>query len=318
MELYKDKEWLKSKLDKTNLEIAKECGCSKSTIRYWIEKFGLSRNDKGINTYKNKEWLEEKFKTLKYAKTIGDSIGVSDDCIEYWREKFNIEKCEDSAVRKYFYNQKYFENIDNEEKAYWLGFIMADGAITKSNKDGIDNRLSIVLKSNDINHLKKFQKSIESNQPIKIKNVNSKGHISEICELRFNSIKLCEDLKKYGITSNKTGKEIIPDIKKDLIKYFIRGFFDGDGCLYQYKKYLNVSICSASYNLISQIKDIMISIGIHPYIENRSDKKEFYVIGTKKQSSVKNFLDYIYKNSTIYLDRKYEKYLIFYNSSTMQ
>ena len=72
MELYKDKEWLKSKLDKTNLEIAKECGCSKSTIRYWIEKFGLSRNDKGINTYKNKEWLEEKFKTLKYAKTIGN------------------------------------------------------------------------------------------------------------------------------------------------------------------------------------------------------------------------------------------------------
>ena len=74
MELYKDKEWLKSKLDKTNLEIAKECGCSKSTIRYWIEKFGLSRNDKGSNTYKNKEQLEKDWEELKQYQNIGPTM----------------------------------------------------------------------------------------------------------------------------------------------------------------------------------------------------------------------------------------------------
>lgn len=83
-----------------------------------------------MKLYKNKEWLQQKFKDLKYAQTIGKEIGVSGDTIEYWRKKFDIPKQNDNqARRKYKYNQDYFNEINTEEKAYWLGFIMADVCI---------------------------------------------------------------------------------------------------------------------------------------------------------------------------------------------
>ena len=57
--------------------------------------------------YKNKEWLQAKFKELKYAQRIGKEIGVSGDTIEYWRRKFNILKENDNqANRKYTLNEK--------------------------------------------------------------------------------------------------------------------------------------------------------------------------------------------------------------------
>ena len=38
------------------------------------------------------------------------------------------------GVRKHFFNENYFENIDTEEKYYWLGVVSADGCIVKSSK----------------------------------------------------------------------------------------------------------------------------------------------------------------------------------------
>lgn len=264
-----------------------------------------------MKLYKNKQWLQDKFNELKYAQTIGKEIGVSGDTIEYWRKKFDIPKQNDNqSRRKYNYNQVFFEKIDTEEKAYWLGFIMADGCITRNDKNKPYNRLDINLKIEDISHLEKFNYSIQSNQPIKIKKVNSKGHISTTCSLRLNSKKICEDLITKDVVPNKTGKETIPDIPKELIKHFIRGFFDGDGCIYKQDKYLNCSMCSSSKKIIHQLKDILESLNIKPYInEYKNYSIPFFIIGTKKQSSVKIFLDYIYKDSNIYLERKYHLYL---------
>lgn len=264
-----------------------------------------------MKLYKDKEWLQEKFNELKYAQTIGKEIGVSGDTIEYWRKKFGIPKQNDNqARRKYKYNQDFFEVIDTEEKAYWLGFIMADGCINRNDSSKPYNRVEINLKIDDIKHLEKFNNSIDSTHPIKTKEVNSKNHISLMCSLRLNTKKMCDDLIKLGVTPNKTSKEVIPKIQNDLIRHFVRGYFDGDGCLYKQGEKLNCSICSSSENLIYQIKEIMISLGIKPYIEERNNYSvPFFIIGTKKQSSVKTFLDYIYKDSTIYLDRKYHFYL---------
>ena len=270
-----------------------------------------------MKLYKNKEWLQEKFKELKYAQTIGKEIGVSGDTIEYWRKKFNIPKQNDNqANRKYFFNEDYFKKIDTEEKAYWLGFIMADGCISKNNSNNPYNRLEINLKIEDIGHLEKFNKSIASNKPIVSKEVNSRGHISTICQIRLNSKRLCEDLILNSVIPNKTGKEIIPNtISNELVRHFIRGYFDGDGCLYKSNKEnkLYCSICSSSIDLIKQLKTIMEDNKIIPYINERKNYNvPFFIIGTKNQNYVKTFLDYLYKDATIYLDRKYQLYLSHY------
>ena len=49
------------------------------------------------------------------------------------------------------FNEHIFDIIDTEEKAYWLGFIYADGCISLKT-----NAFEISLKYDDINHLNKF------------------------------------------------------------------------------------------------------------------------------------------------------------------
>lgn len=266
--------------------------------------------------YKNKKWLQAKFKELKYAQRIGKEIGVSGDTIEYWRRKFNILKENDNqANRKYTLNENYFSVIDNEDKAYWLGFIMADGCVTKSQPNKPYNRFEINLKIEDFSHLEKLNKLMEYNKPLITKSVSSRGHISEICQLRVNSAKLCADLMKHDICPNKTGKECIPEsVPKELLRHFLRGFFDGDGTLYSDEKNLYCSICGSSKHMIDQVKELVKEeLDIDLYINERKEYSvPFYITGTKSQQNVKLFLDYIYKDANIYLDRKYNKYLSHY------
>ena len=89
-----------------------------------------------------------------------------------------------------------------------------------------------------------------------------------------------------------------------LIHHFIRGYFDGDGCIhkYEYENSLTVSIVGTK-NMLEHIKSI------YDFPENKyiMDGKAYeYKIANK--SKVYNFLEKIYNNATIYLERKYEIY----------
>lgn len=263
--------------------------------------------------YKNKEWLQKQYDTIFFSQTIGKNIGVSGDTIEYWRKKHGIEKpkAQYPKNRKYYFDEDYFETIDTEHKAYWLGFLMADGCVSKTSKcDKNPNRISINLKKEDKSHLEKFKNDLKAiNTNLKHKTANSKGHTSETVELRLSSVKMATDLINHNVTPRKTGQEIIPKISNELIKHFVRGFFDGDGCIYRNNKYLCFSICSASKRLIDQLKSIFNSIGVECYIEERTEYSiPFYVLGTKNQKNIKLLFEYLYNNATIYLNRKYDKF----------
>lgn len=127
--------------------------------------------------------------------------------------------------RKYRLNHDYFENIDSEEKAYFLGFIFADGCVSLSNNNFL---LRIEIHKDDIEILEKFKISISSTSPIKFnKNKNS-------VNIRLFSKKLIKDLIATGCVERKSlilkfpDNKIVPDI---MINHFMRGYFDGDGSL---------------------------------------------------------------------------------------
>lgn len=100
----------------------------------------------------------------------------------------------------------------------------------------------------------------------------------------------------------------VPD---ELIHHFIRGFFDGDGSIYSRinKEHLNYrpnyGICITSTK--EMIEWLIATIGFgNIHKENRREKTWYY-----RQSGnikVKNFCDYIYKDATIYMERKYQRY----------
>ena len=198
----------------------------------------------------------------------------------------------------YTYNKNYFEIIDTEDKAYWLGFIAADGNIRKDL-----HKMRIELNIRDRCHLEKFRESIQGNMPIK-EWVRYKNHS---CYIEVNSVKLCKDLLKYGITPNKslTLKILFEKIPMNLIPHLIRGYFDGDGSLNIYEKdgyeYWEISFIGTKHFLTY----IMNFFGKHHQISTCGNNFRF---NFKKGEDIKDILDILYNNATIYLDRKFDKY----------
>ena len=263
--------------------------------------------------YKDKEWLAKQYKEVVHTRTIAKMCGVNDNTIERWRKKFGIERHPDrkKGARKHTINEQYFQEIDTEEKAYWLGFLMADGCVTRNSPSGKDCILAVVLKNDDKCHLKKFLNCIESDYQIKEKTISDKRGFETVrCSIKITSTTMCDDLIKNGIIPRKTGKEIIPKLKKDLIRHFVRGFFDGDGSI-SYAKATEswlISFCGSSKTMIDGLIDIFndMNVNIKPQTLD-SYSIPFYILQTRKKDNVKKLIEYMYSDATVYLDRKYSR-----------
>lgn len=219
---------------------------------------------------------------------------------------------------KYSFNHDYFEEINTPEKAYWLGFIYADGGVS-------DHELSIKLQISDKEHLKKFNKAINGNFQIatfdRVCNLNGKTYGG--CQIRVYSTKLVRDLQKLGVYQNKSLTIVFPKINDLLKSHFIRGFFDGDGCLTQSnhnngKSYIRADFTCGSECFTNQLRAELYSININSYISKPDGKPFRLMIGGMKNCDV--FFNYIYKDadSTIYLDRKYKKKNSLYRSLNIE
>lgn len=183
------------------------------------EKINISIIEKAMNMYQ-----EEKISVNECAKR--NNIGAT--TLTRYLIKNNI-KIRKYVTRKYNYDETFFEKIDTEEKAYWLGFIAADGSIISN-----ETILEIGLAKKDEQHLEKFIKSIKgSKEMIKQKKQNAgKGKLYDAVRVSVCSAKMCKDLKKQNITPNKSlTLGFLNHIDKNLIKHYLRGYFDGDGSI---------------------------------------------------------------------------------------
>lgn len=198
----------------------------------------------------------------------------------------------------YKYDKNFFEIIDTEEKAYWLGFIAADGNIREDL-----HKMRIELNIRDKKHLEKFRSAIHGNMPIK-EWIRHKNHS---CYIEVNSVKLCKDLLQYGVTPNKSlTLEILFDkISFELQHHLIRGYFDGDGSLNMYEKegyeYWEISFIGTQHFL----NYIMQFFNKKHKISTCGNNFRF---NFKKGEDIKDILDILFKDANIFLDRKKEKY----------
>lgn len=121
-------------------------------------------------------------------------------------------------TRRCSVNHSFFSEIDSEEKAYWLGFIVADGCLSGT-------KLIINLRIEDFEHLELLKKNLESSHKVAL------SEKRKICRIQIRSPKISSDLRRLGVCERKTGSEKTPNIRADLLKHFYRGLFDGDGCI---------------------------------------------------------------------------------------
>ncbi len=197
----------------------------------------------------------------------------------------------------YSINKDYFNNIDTEEKAYFLGFLYADGTNT-------GKCITISLKNSDIEILNRFSNLLETNRPIKIYNNGA-----QYARLSINNYNIINNLVKHGVVERKTFKIRYPDIDPSLDKHFIRGYFDGDGG-FSIKKRTNNYMFSITSNreFCTDLQNkFFYYIKKKPAIYDiKNNTVKRLTIGGNKQVIVAS--NWIYNNATIFLQRKYDLY----------
>jgi hypothetical protein len=195
----------------------------------------------------------------------------------------------------------YFDNIDCGTKAYWLGFISADGCL----KGG-----KLRVTSKDLDILEKLKSDLKSDHAITInKSIHKKTkkeYVSYI--LQITNSAFTNKLTKF-IPQDKSNNFNIPAIKKELYPYFIAGMVDGDGSFsVNSKGQIKASIISTK-ECLQQIQDyLFVNLSIKKTtLQNITKNGNVWKLFV--YSSSKEFLEFIYSdsNKNIYLKRKQEK-----------
>ena len=215
------------------------------------------------------------------------------------------------------FNEHIFDSINTEEKAYWLGFIFADGYISNLEKQKNQKKLKygfeLSLGIQDINHLHKFNKFMEyEGDNVKIGKTKLETKEHQRCRWSIGSKHLWNTLNNFGCTPNKSLTLKFPDLSifknKYLILSFIRGYFDGDGCVSIYnrngKSRLSTSLLGTS-EMLTFIQNLFFKE--NKLTRNNKNNDVTYVYALSGQKAY-TFLSIIYNNATIYLDRKYQKF----------
>lgn len=215
-------------------------------------------------------------------------------------------------MRKYFFNENYFEQIDTEEKAYWLGFIASDGHVGKTGPYN-SYRIEFHLSRIDEEHLFNFIRCINGNNNVR-QYINNKGFSksdgSLMSSLSINSYKMYKDLLKYEVVKNKEFYSSLPNIDYSLLKHYIRGYIDGDGSFhYHYDSKNNryrysFEITTPSESFLISVKKYLKENGINVNIYKRNN---CYRLMSGSLKEIIKLGKLIYSDATIYLERKYNK-----------
>lgn len=301
-------------------------------------------NYSSMETRKIAEYLGVDYKhiknfasTKKLKKIDGFRVYLSEDDKNYvlrWYNKkttqeiakhlgYTTKKINDFAygkgllrdINRYNINKNYFKKIDTVNKAYWLGFLYADGYVgLKDNNATGGSVLEITLQANDVEILERFKMSLSSNSPIKNKVVKDKY---KAVRLVICNTEICKDLERLGCTPRKSLTLTFPNenqVPSYLIPHFIRGYFDGDGNVYRCaneKISPKISFVGTK-EFLEEILNIAEScMGLTKVSIQQKRGNKSYQIQWGGFSNLKSWEEYLYDyEDIIYLPRKREKFYI--------
>lgn len=268
-----------------------------------------------IQSLENVISKEEKEKIIKMyqdnisLREISNQTKHSRNAISKMLEKSDIKTTKGNHYRKYFFDFDFFEKIDSEIKAYWLGFLYADGCVLPQDPRGYgEQEFKLSLSEQDQEILKKYKEDLKSTYPIRRDETkhkkNENSQVQLICSYR--SQKTVDDLKKLGCVENKSLILKFPteeQVPSKLIYHFIRGYFDGDGSISCYKEAYQISFVGTE----SFIKTLSTYFKGGTVLPDLRKKNSWYFnLGGNLQ--VLQAYHLMYDNATRFLQRKYLKF----------
>ena len=266
--------------------------------------YTITRGKGGVIAWTDEQvaYIINKYLNENYTlKQLGKEFNCSYPTIRNLLNKHKIK----SRGNKQGYprDEFYFNKIDTEEKAYWLGFLYADGCVHSNNYE-------ISVNITDKEHIEKFKAAIKA----------FNHNITEIQDKRFQNAKtlyqfsikdkqLHQDLIKWGCIPQKSLLiNKIPNIPRDYVSHFLRGYFDGDGSLHYLRGTNNYRISFiGTKDFLNDIqKELQTNVSLQSNIAGKA-----YVLQIAGRRQIERILNYLYNNSkeNNRLNRKYQKYL---------
>lgn len=247
-----------------------------------------------------KEMLEYEYEICGSMQKIADKYNISVDSVYKYMKLHNINYNK-HYTGIYTCNHNAFE-IQSPESFYLAGFIAADGSLQNRRYSKI---LKITLSIKDIDHLHKIRDCLKADNPISCYNVKPSKLVktrNKSCELQIVSEKIFDDLSKFNIVPNKTKNYDFPDwlMDHEFVSHYMRGYFDGDGFALNRERSFGIvgNLC-----FVEKYQQILIK-----NCELNKTKLQFhnnvFIMRYNGNNNLDRVYDFIYKNSTIHLNRK--------------
>lgn len=265
-----------------------------------------------VNIDNKKNYIINLYNTKHSLRIIGKIIGCGTSTIKRRLLKWNIKLKPKKSYTIYEVDENYFEIINTKDRAYFLGLMYADGNNFRSDQL---HKISITMHKKDKYILDTFQKYLKSNYPIySYLSRNAVG-------LHIPNRKMSEDLLKLGCIPRKSlilefpKKTKIPD---RLIRHFLRGYFDGDGCVSNYRQteYTHYIISIAgSLKFIQCLRSyIYKKFGFKGSANIIKNKNEYAELRYNDYDNILTILDWLYQGcEDLKLNRKYNRYITMKN-----
>lgn len=254
---------------------------------------------------------------LKISKEVGIGYHTVLDRLK----SMGCEKRDNSFYRKResgsYCNTEYFDNINTEDKAYWLGFIWADGYLAKTNSKTCPYRFGIAISDIDYEHLELFKKHIESTHKIATYDVVGGYKVgATYCRFFISENKISNALMYHGIAPNKsksTDCVKLGNFEYNIAKHIIRGYADGNGSYRESGGYYKFDITGNKESLCEIDEFFKKYCGVnfkwgerHPERDNNN-----YTISVSNIKDMKKITDILIEDAETYLKRKNDKMLEF-------
>lgn len=231
--------------------VARKYNIGRHTLSRYLEKYNLREQVLPKNHLVDESKYDEIIKLYNsdnhYSiQSIAETLAISPSSVWRCLRKNSIIK-ENNSFRKFNYNENRFKSIKTEADAYWLGFLYADGY-----NNVIKHEVELTLQYEDINIVDSFKTYIGDG---KIKKVIKSGFPQ--AQYRFVNKTISDNLEKHGCVMNKSFIKEFPKIKTNLLRHFIRGYFDGNGNVTISNNTVTFKIYTASENFAYSLKNIL-------------------------------------------------------------
>jgi len=285
-------------------QVARQLGHGLSSVNKYLRERGIERRPKGHRKQRllaSCLEIRSRYEAGEPAHIIARDYGASKPTI------FKVLRAQGATIRdnsecqvKHVCDHRYFQTIDTERKAYWLGFFTADGSIRPP------NIIALGLKMTDGDHVRRFAEHIYTSCPVE----DRPDREWPMTEIAFRSTRMTADFAAFGVVPNKEQTVPWPSLADDLVRHYLRGVIDGDGSFPEpehvpTRNQISIQIASGRDYAEACQQFLMATFGFgKTKISRRGKKRGIYVLCYSGNQQLFPFFNWLYEDATIFLPRK--------------